>query len=490
MRMQLVAALKPDAQSDGRASSPAMPGDRFHAVLIVEEEWTGDGRFFKAGSIAWRDLPLPMMALDETTAMPHEKARMIGHIDTIERVGAEIHAWGSYLPTTDEEILRLQDGMRSGYLRWVSADMDDPEYEIIIPAEMMAEPTEQPDGSLRMPGGMILTEFSHVRVLGATALPFQALDGAQLVYGETETETEAPPEDLNPEDETERAALAASAARKGWGFVDCECNGPTPAASVKYEPPPIVSPNLSPITLLASAEPSPIQAPVVPPAPWFRNPQLKAATATTLTDEGQMFGHLAAWDSCHIGFADRCVTPPRSASNYAYFRTGEILLDDGSRTTVGQITLNTGHAPMNANAAKAVAHYDHTGWAVADVAVGEDRYGIWFAGALRPGLSAEAVRALMACELSGDWRRIGGGMELVAALGVNVPGFMRPRVQARHDNGMLASLVACLPVVESRPVADLPPDIARYAVEKIAASVGRSTRQRIAEQVARVKGRN
>jgi len=59
-------------------------------------------------------------------------------------------------------------------------------------------------------------------------------------------------------------------------------------------------------------------------------------------------------------------------------------------------------------------------------------------GALRPDLDPSNIRGLMASDVSGDWRRIGGGLELVAVLAVNVPGF--PKVRVREIEGLVASL--------------------------------------------------
>lgn len=161
------------------------------------------------------------------------------------------------------------------------------------------------------------------------------------------------------------------------------------------------------------------------PAEAFRDPQLDGPTPVTIEGD-RIFGHLATWGVCHIGIQDKCVTAPHSSTSYGYYRTGVVNTDEG-RIPVGQITMSTGHASIKANAKDAVAHYDNTGSVVADVAAGEDAYGIWVAGILRPGLPDEVVEALAAAALSGDWRRTASGLELVAALAVNVPGFPIPR---------------------------------------------------------------
>jgi hypothetical protein len=95
----------------------------------------------------------------------------------------------------------------------------------------------------------------------------------------------------------------------------------------------------------------------------------------------------------------------------------------------GQLTLAGGHGNLGADPLTAAVYYDRTASGVADIAVGDDRWGIWVAGALRPGVSAEQLRVLRASALSGDWRPIGRRLELVGVCAVNVPGFMVPRVR-------------------------------------------------------------
>lgn len=170
-------------------------------------------------------------------------------------------------------------------------------------------------------------------------------------------------------------------------------------------------------------------APALPPRPkaWFEDPHLPGPTPLAVQADGRVFGHLATWGTCHVGIEGRCVEPPRSKREYAYFMTGEVETDDGP-VRVGSITMDTGHAPDGVPAGPSVRHYDDTGTAVADVAAGEDDHGIWIAGAMRPGVSEQQMYALRATgALSGDWRKIAGNLELVAALAVNVPGFPIPR---------------------------------------------------------------
>lgn len=178
-----------------------------------------------------------------------------------------------------------------------------------------------------------------------------------------------------------------------------------------------------------------------PPREWFDDPGLTGPSPIVVTEEGRVFGHLAAWDTCHIGFKDACTTPPQSISDYAYFQTGAVLTTDGE-VAVGQITIDTGHAGLSLSARPAAAHYDDTGTAVADVCAGEDEHGIYIAGAVRSTATPEQVARLRASALSGDWRTIGGNLELVAALAVNVPGFPIPRTSLAASGGQQTALVA------------------------------------------------
>lgn len=203
-----------------------------------------------------------------------------------------------------------------------------------------------------------------------------------------------------------------------------------------------------------------------PPRAWFENPQLSVPTGITVTDEGRVYGHAAQWGECHIGFSDQCVTLPREA-DHPYFMTGELRCADGERVAVGQITVGTGHAPLTYRASQAAEHYDNTGAAVADVAVGNDQFGLWVAGAIRASVAASRVHELRASgQVSGDWRRIGGQLRLVGLLAVNVPGFPVPRPRARVASGAPLALVAAgrtavardlvIPTIEAEPPAPEP----------------------------------
>lgn len=181
------------------------------------------------------------------------------------------------------------------------------------------------------------------------------------------------------------------------------------------------------------------EIPVTPPATWFKNPGLTKATPLTIDADGRVYGHIAAWHVNHIGMPNS-TRPPRSKSKYRYFHTGVVRTDAGTDIPVGQLTLAGGHASLQADAQSAAKHYDDTASAIADVHAGEDDYGIYVAGCLRPDATEMQIRKLRASAPSGDWRPIGGSLELVAVCQVNVPGF--PIARALVASGKVFALVA------------------------------------------------
>lgn len=225
-----------------------------------------------------------------------------------------------------------------------------------------------------------------------------------------------------------------------------------------------------------------------PPTEWFQDPKFTEVTPLTVTDDGRVYGHGAAWGTCHTAFGDACVTPP-SEGEHSYFRLGEVVTADGSRVAVGTLTLGTGHAPTrNFTASQAAEHYDNTGTAVAVVASGEDDHGIWVAGAVRPGTPPGRVAELQAAPLSGDWRRIGGKLRLVAFLAVNHPGFPIPRTSTSLVRKVQQSLVAAGIVTQDMRHVRRDDAGAKLALARIAKSIGRDPQSRIAALRARVRG--
>ena len=184
-------------------------------------------------------------------------------------------------------------------------------------------------------------------------------------------------------------------------------------------------------------------APVIS-ADYFRNPMLTELTPVTRGEDGLVYGHLGGWDTCHIAY-EICTTVPPSETDYAYFLTGQVFTDAGP-VAVGQLTVGGGHADMKLGIRAAMAHYDNVSTAVADITVGEDEFGVWFSGRIRPWATAKQIHEMFAAGPSGDWREVRHGgresMEMIAAHSVNVQGFPVPRTRFAVENGRTTSLVA------------------------------------------------
>lgn len=193
-------------------------------------------------------------------------------------------------------------------------------------------------------------------------------------------------------------------------------------------------------------------APIAPPRDWFEDPKLHGPTPIAVTADGRVMGHLAAWGTCHAGIGNQCVMAPRTATAYKYFLNGTVITAQGNAVRVGKITAGTGHADTRLGWVPASDHYDNTGKQVAVVASGEDRWGIWVAGALVPEADDTDAAMLRRSPLSGDWRRINGNLELVAALAVNTPGFP---IVSMTASGEPMSLCAAGVILEDGTIANL-----------------------------------
>lgn len=195
--------------------------------------------------------------------------------------------------------------------------------------------------------------------------------------------------------------------------------------------------------------------PVNPPKAWFEDPGLSRKTRLTVTEEGHVFGHLAAWNECHRDVAMReCVMAPHSQQDYAPFHLGTVLSAEGDEVGVGKIVMDTRHASINLGYSAAALHYDNTGDEIAVIRCGEDEYGIWFSGAVVPEATPKKVAKLRRSPLSGDWRREKGSLELTAALAVNAPAFP---VYAMEDDEQMALVAAGSVWYDEDPEPFVPP---------------------------------
>jgi hypothetical protein len=392
---------------DGPPAAGLEIGARFEALLVVEGHETADGRMFELQSVTWRDLPVPLMVQIETGPGGHVGAWFGGSIEEVMRDPTEasrILAAGRFAgPRADE----AESYVRAG-LRGISVDVSGS--EVVVEG---FDPDEEGAPT------RYLERYGDARIMGATITPFAAFEETQIWLPDEMPEPDVVKKvagsDVEHGEEQQPMLMFADRRRAGLVAACAEC-------APGYRP----------------------------PASFFAEPRLGGPTALTIDDDGYVYGHIGLWDSCHTGMRE-CFTPPRSSSGYAYFHTGEVVCDDGSRVAVGHISMTTdpkadGHEyDVYASAPQALAHYDNTGLVVADVRAGEDRHGVWVAGALRYGLPANRLAEFRASPPSGDWRPLGTGRELIHVLAVNAPGFPVPRVRLDGAGQPLALVAAAAP---------------------------------------------
>jgi hypothetical protein len=249
--------------------------------------------------------------------------------------------------------------------------------------------------------------------------------------------------------------------------------------------------------------------PLRPKREWFDRQPLPGFTAMTITDEGQVYGTVAQWGQCHVGFTNTCWTAPESATGYAYFQVGEVVCEDGSRVAVGNLTLGPRHAnerlglPGRDRALRLRRRRGRR----RPLLRGRVRHPV------RRGAGGQRHRGqlydMRRCPVSGDWRRIGGNLELIGVLSVNSGGYPTPRF-ATDDAGRTALVAAPgvpVPALEAargrrrggmsqrqvmdRLKAELRTELAaeqgrRRRLASVAAAIRRDPRSRLAAAAARV----
>jgi hypothetical protein len=220
------------------------------------------------------------------------------------------------------------------------------------------------------------------------------------------------------------------------------------------------------------------QYPVNPPKSWFEDPGLSGKTRLTVTDEGHVFGHLAAWNECHRDVTNReCVMAPHSRQEYSPFHLGTVVTAEGEELSVGKIIMDTRHASIHLGYTATAIHYDNTGDEIAVIRCGEDQFGIWFSGSIVPEATPQKVAKLRRSPLSGDWRRERGSLELTAALAVNAPAF--PVYSMEADDVMALTAAGTVWFSDDEPVYTPPPD---GLATSIIASMKRAVDEVLAER--------
>lgn len=433
-------------------------------VLVVEGTRTGDGREFAPNSLTWPavgqtaslELPLGWMYERAHGGMSTDKVANVGRIDTITRVGNELHGTG--VINLDSEWGRKaarQMGTRDdpGFLAGVSIDADDPEdpfqadVEYVFPEECaIPEPVDDAD--------------------------LDAVEAVVNVGCEV-------PEAVRYHTGRIRAATLVDipAFVEGRIYLD----DPVPA-DVPEDDAEVVTASAYTITI-----------PDLPPVEWFREPEDEPEIgAITVTEDGRFYGYLAPKQVAHRGIRNKRVTVPTGNVDYGIWMNRATIVDDGrggfAKIATGPITMDCGHAPLGPKGSARREHYDNACSVVATACVGENSRGVWISGALIPGVNADQVARMMACQLSGDWgphRERPGKRELAAALLVPVPGFPTAQRSFTIQGGELAKTMT--PVRFGTFAGVTEPVGLRAAIDQVTAQVGRDHETRMREFVSNLR---
>lgn len=401
----------------------------WEGVLAMEGIETGDGRMFAAGSLQWRDLPIPLMYQRVTShGGQTDETVNAGRIDEIWRDGAKIMGRG-VLDLTDPNGAEAARKMGGKFLNGVSIDADsikDADIEMVFPP--MEEGADLGMGDLFGPPPELVI-FHKGRISAATLVNIPAFAEASLyLVGEE--------------------ALVAAAHT---------------------------------ITLSD-----------VPPEHWFEEPtELPPIGAVWVTDEGRIFGLVGPGNTAHRAFKDRVVTIPMGNVDYSKWMNRPTIVEGGKRINCGVITMNCGHVPPppygSMDAGVRMEQYDNTCSIAAVVKIGESKkHGApWIAGALMP-MAAEDLQRFMGCQLSGDWaphREKPGMKEFVAALTVPVPGFARSTAASVRTDGEGVVIASAVPInrweSKEEPVSAADEGDNRLELARIRAALSNDNRQEL-----------
>lgn len=369
------------------------------AVLARLGVPTGDKRIIAPGALTNRDLPLPLM-WQRVSDAGHSGSVTVGAIETltIDNENGIVTATGRFLEVRGAAEAQAQtDAGVTGPSIDIFDDVDIREVQTLIEAGVVGpnllDNMDDIEYAMDADGMVVIT---NGRIAGATLVQIPAFAEVSIDLLDTEEE---------------RDPLYASAT--------------------------VATPK------------------VLPPLAWFAKPDLDRLTPLTISDSGRIFGHIAGRDTCHVGLPG-CVTPPMGRSDYSHFHVGAQEVQPGSFKTptetldvpegfwlpVGTLVAGPRHADPQLAFRAAQEHYDDVDAEVAKVVAGEDEFGIWVAGWMLPGAKLEAVEVFKSSPVSGDWRWVGGQLELIAVCSVNTPGFPVPRARVAFSSGAQRTLVA------------------------------------------------
>lgn len=485
------AEIEADLSPDPRGNTVR----RWSGLIAPYETPTGDGRRFAKGALSSRELPIPVK-WQRTDQQGHTTSVVVGRIDGIDYEDDGVNAWGIIFDPDPEKLPRLAEDAGEAWellgqkVIGPSVDLDDMVWHAMgNQAEMAADAKQEIEVTSGRTSAITLVpipafaearpfalddldadEYAEMTAITAAGVRrdlaglnvaadhewrpdewalFSAteFDNAGALYAGGEDDLGLFPVAQVIGGELMLIPAAVADAVSVLAYHDAEVQlGEGTKQALRQELEALTaacglpSPPWQRAALVAAAGWS---APSAPPVALFADPKFKGPTPITIERAGEHLrysGHVATWGVCHIGFPGQCVTAPHSRTGYEHFHVGSVDTADKGRIRAGKITIGGGHADVRLGFQAALSHYDDASSTMVDVRAGEDDHGIWVSGVVRPGVDPVKLAELASAPLSGDWRHVGGGLEMVAALAVNTPGF--GVVQKAERGGEAYALIA------------------------------------------------
>lgn len=372
-------------------------GTKFRTLLAPIGVSTGDGRRFQAGGISLADLPMPF---------EWARSREGGH-DGAVSIGA----------VQEAKVLTVAQAIEG---EWVSADQVKGLATDLVAVFGRGEMFDDVDRE-RMPQ-LAEDVATAMHLIGEGTLgPSVDLDSFEAIPVLAGSDEELTWDDIEQYMEENDGAEPEIELLITQGRVRAATLVSIPAFSETSRP----------LELIENAEESDTLALVasvgtqtsLPEVGLFALPALDGPTPITWDwQTGRVFGHVATWATCHVGYADMCVTAPRAGDQpgaYGAFNRHPVETADGGTIWTGRLTVGGQHAGLSLGAASAMAAYDSKTVA-ADVVAYEDEFGIVVSGAIRRGeLTATEIAALNRRKVSGDWRETPNGLSLIEVLALS-----------------------------------------------------------------------
>jgi hypothetical protein len=412
-------------------------GTKFRTMLAPIGLSTGDGRRFKTGGISLADLPMPF---------EWARVREGGHDGAV-----------SIAAVQEATVLTVAEAIKGEWISVEAAKGMDPKLEAVwAKGEMF-------DGVSREEMPRLAEDVAEaMHLMGAGTLgPSVDLDSFEGIPVFEGTEDEVTWELIEQYMDENDGAEPKIELLITQGRVRAATLVSIPAFAETSRPLELIIEDTAEGEAAAETDQLALVASVAtvdarPFAADFDMPALTGPTPITFDWEtGRVFGHIATWQTCHVGYADVCVTAPKDESgNYAWFNRFPVETHDGGTVWAGRLTVGGRHAGLQLAAAPTMAAYD-TKTVAAHVRAYEDAYGIVLVGVINADeLTETEKQTLSRRRVSGDWRETPDGLSLVEVLALSPgprahsePGFPIPGTFSR--SGRQVALTAAMgPVSE------------------------------------------